>query len=236
MSTQPDTSTDGDREALEAVSGDSEPLPVEEQLQEQRRRNDELEEDIADLRDELEGWKETVRGLAGQLNDVSERVRGRDPTDPRSRGFYENLTILEKYSRMDEAERNELLAGNPSKLRAVLIFENWENWSNTVAAGQVISTNSTRGRYNKMALRVDLQSATGKDLENIEVYRAMKMVAKLSVQERDQAEAITDEYDREHIRGGAFEFHDKVNTDANGGKGKSFKILKLVDPEAVILP
>lgn len=229
MSTEPDTLTEADRDLLEHLDGEDEEALSQAQIEELRRRNRQLEAEVEDLRDELTAWKQTV---ASRLNELGDRVNGRDPSDPRAGNFYEDLTILEKYSRMSNAEREELLGGNPSKLRAVKIFENWSDWSRTVQAGQLISTNHTRGRYNKIALKVDLQSATDEDLQNVEVYRAMKMVAKLSAQERDDVETITDEFDREHIHGGAFEYHEKVNPDS----GDHFKILKLVDEGAVTFP
>jgi len=217
---------DRDRQALDAVS---EEPPVEVQLENLRAENERLETEIEEVRDELEAWKRT---FASRINDLGDRINGEDPTDPRRGSFYEDLTIIEKYSRMSESEREELLEGNTSKLRAILMFENWRDWSKTVDAGALISTNHTRGRYNKIAVKVDLQSATGETLENIEVYRAMKALARLSVQEPDDVQELTDEFGREHIRGGAFEYHDKVNPDS----GSHFKIVKLVDPEAVHLP
>lgn len=231
MSTEPNTDelTDGDRALLDHLSEEGESRPAEEQIAELRQRNRELEAEVTDLREELTAWKQT---FASRLNELGEKVNGGDPTDPRANSYYENLTILEKYHRMPEEEREELLAGNTSKLRAIKIFEHWSDWSRTVEAGQLISTNHTRGRYNKIAVKVDLQSATGDDLQNVEVYRAMKQVAKLSVRDTEEVECITDEYGREHITGGAFEYHEKVNPDS----GSHFKILKLVDPDRVDVP
>jgi len=225
--------TDRDRDVLDQLDSDgaSSP-PAQEQIEALREENRELEAEVQDLRDELTATKKT---LFSQLNQLQDKVNGQDPTDPRSNTYYENLTILEKYSRMSEGEREDLLAGSPSKRRAVLIFQNWADWSRTVDAGEIISTNHTRGKYGKTAISVDLQTATDEDLQANEVYRAMKAVAKLSVQETDEVEAVTDQYGREHISGGAFEYHEKVNPDANGQKRK-FKLLKLVDADAITFP
>lgn len=225
--------TDRDREVLDQLDTEGEPAPsAQEQIEALRKENQELEAEVQDLRDELTATKKTV---FSKLNELQDKVDGQDPTDPRSNNYYENLTILEKYERMSEGERQDLLSGSPSKRRAVLIFQNWADWSRTVEAGELISTNHTRGKYGKTAISVDLQTATGEDLQANEVYRAMKAVAKLSVQDTDEIEAVTDQYGREHVTGGAFEYHEKVNPDASGQKRK-FKVLKLVDPDAITLP
>lgn len=189
-------------------------------------RVQELERELQDLREEHLAWKKT---FASRLNELGAKVEGGDPTDPRSRRYYEDLTIIEKYAQMGERERDDLLSGSASKRRAVLIFENWKDWSKNVAAGQVISTNHTRGQYNTIALKVDLQSATGETLHNREIYRAMKALAKLSVTEVDEVECVTDSTGRQHITGGAFEFHEKVNPDS----GEYFKVVKLADSAGV---
>lgn len=230
--------TDGlsqhDRDVMDIAAGGQpdHDESAKQKIERLEQRNDELEEMVLDLQDELTAWKET---FASRINELGEKVEGQDPTDPRANNFYEDLTILEKYQQMPEEEREQNLSGNTSKLRAVKIFENWSDWSQRGArdsSEQFISTLHTRGRYNKIALKVDLQSATGEDLQNIEVYRAMKQVAKLSVQDTDEVECITDEFGREHITGGAFEFHEKVNEDNQ----KKFKALKLADPDQVTIP
>ncbi|UTF55951.1 hypothetical protein [Natronosalvus rutilus] len=240
-----DNLTDDDRsfldslDTLEEIEGQGQDEPCDELTP------DELKEEVQDLRDEVRGWQqvtrdlasdvseqqETIRGLTATLNDVQARLDGDDPTDPRSGNYYEDMTILEKYASMSEDERQDLLAGNTSKLRAVTIFEHWGDWSQHVQAGQVISTNHTRGRYNKIALKVDLQAATGETLHNAEVYRAMKALAKLSVTETEEVEEVTDSAGREHITGGAFEYHEKPTPDSSS----TFKMVKLADPDRVTL-
>lgn len=234
MSTNPDADelTADDRAFLDHLEGETESRPPEEQIAELRRENRELEEEVQDLRDELTATKKT---LFAQLNELQDKVNGQDPTDPRANNFYEHLTILEKYSRMSEAEREDLLDGSPSKQRAVLIFQNWTDWARNVDAGWLINTNHTRGKHGKSGIKIDLEQATGEDLQANEVYRAMRMVAKLSAQEREDVDVVTDQYGRKHITGGAFEYHEKVNPDATG-QSRKFKVLKLTDEDAVTLP
>lgn len=231
--------TDEDRDFLDHVTQADDDVDevtaLKRELAEERQRRQELEEEVLDIRDELRGWEETVKDVVATVNDHDARLRGDDPTDPRVGNYYENLTILEKYGRMSVEERETVLEGNPSKLRAVEIFHNWNDWSQAGAidpSEQLISTLHTRGQYNKLAVKVDLQNATDEDLQNIEVYRAMKQVAKLSVVDPDDVETVTDQNGREHITGGAFEYHEKVNAD----NSKKFKVLKLVDPDMVTLP
>jgi cell division protein FtsB len=225
-----DRLTQRDRQVLDQLDGEADPdLTAQEQIDALQKQNEALEAEVQDLRDELTGTKQT---LFAELNKLRDAVNGTDTTDPRATNFYENLTILEKYNEMSEEERAELLSGCPSKRRAVSIFQNWDDWSKKVSAGQLISTNHTRGRYNKIALKVDLQGETDEDLQNVEVYRAMKTLAKLSVQDPDDVDCVTDQYGREHVTGGAFEFHEKVNPDS----GSHFKYVKLVDADVVSLP
>lgn len=225
--------TDRDREVHDQLGpGDENVSSADEKIEALREENRELEEEVQDLRDELTATKKT---LFAEINKLRDEVNGKDPSDPRSGNYYDDLTVLEKYERMSDEERDELLSGCPSKRRAVKIFENWSEWSQRGARDrdeQLISTNQTRGQYNKLALKVDLQSATGTDLQNVEVYRAMKMVAKLSVQDPDDVICETDQYGREHVKGGAFEFHEKVNPDS----GNHYKVLTLAEPDAVTLP
>lgn len=232
MSTSPtdEELSDNDEEYLDAL--EVEEKDPEEQIEELRQENRELKAEVQDLRDELTATKQT---LFSQLNELQEKVNGQDPTDPRANNFYEDLTILEKYARMSEEERADLLDGSPSKQRAVLIFQNWTDWARNVDAGWLINTNHTRGAHGKSGIKIDLEQATGEDLQANEVYRAMRMVAKLSAQEKDEVDIVTDDYGRKHISGGAFEYHEKVNPDAQGQKRK-FKVLKLADEEAITLP
>lgn len=228
--TNSDGLTDRDRAVFQVASDGEEGEPAtEHQLQRLREKNRALEEEVQDLRDELTATKKT---LYAELNEIKDELRGRDTADPRSTPSYEDLTTLEKYQRMSEAERADLLG--PSDRRAVLIFENWSNWATAVDAGQLISTNLTRGKNGRTAISADLQTATGDHLAANEIYRAMKAVATLSGS-RDDVEETTDEYGRDHIYGGAFEYHDKVNSDASGTDRK-YKVLKLVDPDAVTFP
>lgn len=232
-----DTISDENRDFLDAI--DVEGRNQSEQIEALRERNRLLEEkvedqeaEIQDLRDELTGVKQT---LFSEINDLKARLDGQDPTDPRANNYYEDLTILEKYAEMTQEEREELLSGNTSKLRAVMIFENWRSWAKRVDAGWLINTNHTRGSYGKSGIKIDLEEETGEDLQSNEVYRAMRMVAKLSAKDTDDVEVLTDSYGRKHITGGAFEYHEKVNPDADG-QNRKFKVLKLVDEEAISLP
>lgn len=233
--TNGDDFSERDRALREQLQAEADPRSTDEQIDALRERNRELEAEVQELRSELETATDTIQGLAGRVNDLAARVDGND--DPRANGYYEHLTILEKYHEMSEEERADLLEGSTAKLRALEIFENWTDWAMCGTRDQsewFISTNQTRGAYGKMALKIDLEQATGEDLQNVEVYRAMRMVAKLSAKDRDDVDVTTDEYGRKHITGGAFEFHEKVNPD-DSGDGR-FKMLTLVDEEAVTLP
>lgn len=238
MSTN-DELDDSDEAFLEYITGDGDDLSDEERLEAQVQQledeNAELREMVTDLRDEVHGYQEMVKDLAGRVNELGDRVAGQDPSDPRANSFYEDLTTLEKYARMPEDEREELLS--TSRQLAVLIFENWTDWAKQLDAGWLINTKPNSNRlYNRSDIKVYLKEASGDDLQSTEVYRAMKQVAKLSVGPDEEYEHVTDDYGREHITGGAFEYHDKVNPDANGGSGQKFKVLKLVDEEAISLP
>lgn len=228
-----DELTQHDRDMLEiATESANQDEPAHQRIERLERRNAELEAEVQDLRDELTGVKQT---LFSEINDLKAKVEGRDTTDPRDNTYYEDLTLLEKYNRMSEAEEEQLLAGNSSKRRALVIFRNWTNWAREVEAGWLISTNHTRGSYGKAAIKIDLEAELGEDLQSNEVYRAMKMVAKLSAQSQDDVDVVKDSYGREHITGGAFEYHEKVNPDADG-QNRKFKVLKLADADSITLP
>jgi len=234
MSTNDNTSTEppgGDEALREYLNESIETPPPEEQIAQLRAENQQLRAEVTDLRDELTATKQT---LFSELNDIRDRLTGQDPTNPRANGYYEDLTIIEKYSKMSPEERADLLANSSTKQRAVLIYQHWADWAREVDAGWLISTNFTRGAHGKTAIKIDLEQATGDDLQSTEVYRAMRMVAKLSAQERDDVEVLTDTAGRKHITGGAFEYHEMVNPDTNGTSRK-FKVLKLVDPDGVSL-
>lgn len=234
MSTTPtaDELTDRDRGVLEAMETEADPAQERARL---RERNRALEREVEELRDEL---SETKKTLFGEIHKLKARLD--DGDDPRANGYYDDLTILEKYAAMSDAERADLLDGNPTKLRAVAIYRNWTDWAYKPPEGAFgesdwrISTNKTRGVNGKTAIKIDLETseAPGDDLHAMEVYRALKMVAKLSARERDEVEVSTDEYGRKHIRGGAFEFHEKAHPDT----GRKFKQLTLVDEDAITLP
>ena len=193
-----------------------------EELEEERQRRRELEEKV----DSMHG---TLKDLVSTVNELQGRVDGDDPTNPRTSTHYNDRTLLEKYASMSDEEREETLG--PTTQRAVEIFQNWEDWRDTTPNGQVISTKMRRGRYDRLALKVDLQNAREKELHNAEVYRAMKEVARLSVTDNDEVEAVTDTSGREHITGGAFEFHEKPNPD----NSSDYKILTLANPDEVTL-
>lgn len=188
-------------------------------------RTERLEEEIRELREDL---YETKKTLFAKINQIEDRLEdGGGAMDHPS-----HLTVLEKYQRLPTEERERLLSA--SKRRAVLIFEHWRDWAEHVNAGWLITTRQSRDRRNgKSNIKADLKASTGEDLRSIEVYRAMKMVAKLSAKDPDrEVDHTVDEYDREHVTGGAFEYHDKVRRDAD----RSFKVLKLVEPDDIIVP
>lgn len=230
---------DAVREYLDAQRDeDTADADKEAQIAQLRDENAELRAEVQDLRDELHGWESTVKELSSRVNELGGKIDGDDPSDPRANGYYEDLSRLEKYAEMPDEERADLLNGSTAKQRAVLIFENWSDWSQAGArdsSERFISTNRTRGQHGKTAIKIDLEQETGEDLQSNDVYRAMRMVAKLATADRDDVDVVTDEYGRKHITGGAFEYHEKVNSDA-GGQGRKFKVLKLVNEEAVILP
>lgn len=187
-----------------------------------------LRRENEDIRAEFEEEKKT---LHARINKLQDQINGNDPSNPRASDYYANLTTLEKYHEMPQDERERLLSS--SDRRAVVIFENWRDWAKNTEAGWVITTKDSRDRKNgKSNIKADLKTATGEDLRSIEVYRAMRAVAKLSTTDEDSVKITEDEYGRGHITGGAFEFHDK----SEAGTSRRFKVLILAEPEEVTLP
>lgn len=127
---------------------------------------------------------------------------------------------LERYLQIPPDEREELLG--PSERRALAIVENWDTLARRADAGWVVSThrNSVK-KHNPSQFRLDLEGILGEDLQWIEVYRAMKAVAKLS-----GGEPEPDQYGRMHIARGTFQYHEKPTPDGQD----TYKLLKGPDP------
>lgn len=185
-----------DRDALvwEAIGGDPDDLVVDGDDADAdteyvpRDEFDELAEDVGSLRD-------TVKRLARRVNNIQ------------GDGF-DGLNTLEKYTRMVENGDNDALSA--SDRRAVEIHRHWDSLAERLANGHLgVSTRkkSTK-RHGPAQLKVDLQHLLGEDLENIQIYRAMKRTAELS-----GGSAEPDEYGRTHIVGGIYEYHERTSPD-----------------------
>lgn len=178
-----------------------------------------------ELKEEFEGQQETVRFLVSKVNEIDDRVEGRDPT--------RHLTTLEKYARKSREERKRDL--NAKTYRATVIFENWTEWAESVGDGQTaISTQKRRGQNAKLALKVDLENGLDEDvtLQSVQIHRAMKELARTSAQEPDEISEDRNEAGRLKIEGGAFTYQERLTPD----NSTEYKVVTLENPDMVTLP
>lgn len=188
------SSDERDAAVWEAVGGDADELAVDGKDADDdteyvtREEYDELQEEVHQLRD-------TVKRLVRQINNQ------------RGDGF-EGLNTLEKYTRMVENGDDESLSA--SDRRAVAIHRNWDAIAERMANGNLgVSTKKRSAKaHGPSQLKVDLQNILGEDLQNTQIYRAMKRAAKLS-----GGTAEPNEYGRTKIVGGIYEYHERTSPD-----------------------
>lgn len=137
-----------------------------------------------------------------------------------------DLLTVEKFSKNIPKDRREEVLG-PSDRRALAIFENWWELADKTQKGWVVSTkrNSTK-KNNPSQFFVDVRRITDEGLAAEQIYRAMQTLAKLTGGEYHQ-----DDYGRDHVHGGAIEFHERVTPDGN----RKYKLLVLADENSLTL-
>lgn len=176
---------------------------------------------LATLAAELDAAVERINELEVQVAELETKIEQQTVvTDS------DDLTTLERYVAMPPGDRDELLS--TSQQRAVAIFEHWWELAEETQAGWVVSTRrNSRKKHNPSQFKLDLERATGEgSLEWMQIYRAMQEVAQLS-----GGDAVRDDYDRLHIHGGAFEYHEKPTPDGQ----ELYKHLVLTEPDSLTL-
>jgi hypothetical protein len=184
----------------------------------------ELAARVSDLEATVERQREQIQTLFGKLHAIEDGAGGRDVAL--------SLAVLEKYTEMEPAQREECLG--PSDRRAVVLFEHWWEIAKQAGNGNYVLTtirNSTK-KHNPAQVKIDLEHAAGEDLRWEQVYRAMRHLAKLSAASpQDEVESVTDQYGRTHITGGAFEYHEKTTPDGSD----TYKLVELTDRNSLTL-
>lgn len=181
--------SDTERDALfwESIGGDPDELLVD---------GDNADPDAEYVpREEFEALRDTVKRLVRMVNNLQA-------------GGFEGLTTLEKYTRMIENGDDEALGA--SDRRAVKIHRNWGSLAHRLANGHMgVSTRKASAKkHGPSQLKVDLENLLGGDLQRVQIYRAMKQVAKLSGGTAEQ-----DQYGRKKIVGGIYEYHERTSPD-----------------------
>lgn len=203
-----DLVTERDERVFEAASGlashngvEDGDSPLCERVDELASLVDQHAETIAQQNQRIEQQNQKLRNLAQTINTLRQDLDGEVSTAGTSQ--------LEKYASMPEQVREDTLG--PSDQRAVAIYTHWDDLAERTQAGYCVSTrrNSTM-KNNPAKFRVQLENVLGDDLRWVEVYRAMKAVAKLS-----GGEPEPDQYDRLHITGGDFEYHERATPDGS---------------------
>jgi hypothetical protein len=191
---------------------------------------DDLRQQLEDLREIVEQQAQTIEQNAREirrLENSREYIANELDRLKRQTGDIDlsHYTELERYTQMVEDGVGATLDG--SLRRAVAIHQNWDRWSQTFGntgtnkfgverTQQVgISTRikSTR-KYAPSKIRVQLEDELGEDLHSEQVVRALKMLAKKSVTDDEEATVERDRANRLHITGGDYEFHERTSPDA----------------------
>jgi hypothetical protein len=177
--------------------------------QQQADRISALEEENDHLREQLQeerrDRREAIDALHQTVEDVQSTIEDEDVD-------LDGKTTLEKYAAMPPDVREETLG--PSDRRAVALLDHWHELAKQTNKGQVISTSRNPHKKNSPSdLKPALSNIVDEDLAWTEVYRAMKALAKLA-----GGEHMVDEFDREHVDGGAIEFHEMPTPDGNQTK------------------
>jgi seryl-tRNA synthetase len=163
-----------------------------------------LEERVDRLQNDLQKERQRRAETTDELRDAIDQLRAVIEDEDVD---LDGKTTLEKYAAMPPEVREETLGA--SDRRAVALYENWFDVAKQTKRGYVVSTSRNQHKKNSPSdLRPTLSDKTGEDLAWNEVYRAMKAVAKLS-----GGELEIDDYDREHVAGGAIEYHEMPTAD-----------------------
>lgn len=167
---------------------------------------EQLQDELEETRHQLAQERQEKYQLAQRVDDLERTLGdGHVPTD---------ATMLEKYSKMPQDERENLLPS--SKLRAVAIYENWDDLAWVAGGERLMETKARANAKNQPSkIKYRLENFFDQDLAWNEIYRAMKAVAKLSGQD-DEVEEHTDAQNRLHITGGRFEYHVVPTADNSG--------------------
>lgn len=181
---------------------------------------------IDELREMLH---ETRRELAEERNARVNLEEQLTNTKPDQTGDEIGTTIIESYAEMGEEERQDLVG--VSDRRAAVLFNHWWDMAKQAGNGNYVITthrNSTL-KNNPAQVKIDLEKYTGEDLHWEEVYRAMRHLAKKSVDDTDNIVIDTDGAGRKHILGGAFEYHERATPDGSD----TYKVVELVDEDSL---
>lgn len=174
----------------------------EERFQQLESTVETLQNELAETRRDLAQERKQKRELIQMVNNLQEQIEG----DASLTGS----TTLEKYTEIDEDDREELLS--TSERRAVDIYENWDELAWTTQQKNLMETQARANAKNQPSkIKYRLEKHFDRSLQANEIYRAMKAVARLS-----GGEESTDTNGRTHVSGGDFEFHVLPTADNSG--------------------
>lgn len=170
-----------------------------------------LQNELAETRRDLAQERKQKRDLVQMVNNLQEQIEG----DASLTGS----TTLEKYTEIDEEDREELLS--TSERRAVSIYENWDELAWTTQHKNLMETQARANAKNQPSkIKYRLEKHFDTSLQANEIYRAMKAVARLS-----GGEESTDTDGRTHVTGGDFEYHVLPTAD----NSRTRRVLERVD-------
>lgn len=138
----------------------------------------------------------------------------------------EDATTLDRYANIPEDEREKLLS--TSDHIAAVIHENWSDlaWALGDAANRRYGVNTATKadvKHNPSKLKVDLKKYLDKELQSMQIYRAMQAVASLSGPD-DEIDESTDDAGRTHIVGGEYEYHERPTPDNSRNKRELYRV------------
>jgi hypothetical protein len=138
----------------------------------------------------------------------------------------EHATTLDKYAAMPDQTREETLGATDQ--RAVTLYQDWFDVARETPSGEyaIATKRNPRKKHGRSDLKDDIERVCDESLAWNQIYRTMRRVAELS-----GGEHVVDDYDRNHVVGGCFEFHEKPTPDGD----RVYKLLTLVDPEPLTL-
>lgn len=188
--------TDRDEMVMQAASGGGEGVRPEPS----KMDRDELEVEVEALREQVDTiqaeFDQFRQDVTQKINQLENAIEG----DVNAVGS----TTLEKYASMPPEVREETIS--PTEQRAVKIYLHWDElfFGRDDKGRRFVDTQTKANlKHNPSRIKVELRDILDEGLESIEIYRALQMVAKLS-----GSEETTDSYDRLHITGGDFEYHE----------------------------